>query len=397
MLLSFEVDGYKLFDERVIFSMNALKKFKRLQENIYTQKVGNKEYNVLKSAIIYGPNNSGKTTFIKAMAVLKNIVENECIDEVTRDNLNFNFFDGERVINYKIEFLGDTHHFIYELSFTERNEITKEILVVDSKRVLDRFGKNGKEIRQVIDLLGHYKNKLMVTCLPKKYRTCYEEFKMFFSKLLILQYTENNVQPTLDMLNDIKYSKDFMDLITHSDTNIKKMKINKDVDAETFSYVPKDVAEYLKLESTYEKNGKSFTFPSILVDSIGTKKLIVYASYILKALREKMTLVVDELDTSWHTLLTRNIFALFNSISNSRAQIIASCHDLLLLDDEHMFRRDQIWFTYKDKQGTYFYSLSDFKVDSSEKQGMVMSNYLKGKYGALPYPMMGEICDDETK
>ena len=98
-----------------------------------------------------------------------------------------------------------------------------------------------------------------------------------------------------------------------------------------------------------------------------------------------MTLVVDELDTSWHTLLTRNIFALFNSVSNKRAQIIASCHDLLLLDDKHMFRRDQIWFTYKDKQGTYFYSLADFKVDSSEKQGMVMANYLKGKYGALPY------------
>jgi len=397
MLLSFEVDGYKLFDEPVCFSMHALKKFKRLNENVYTQKVGNKSYDVLKSAIIYGPNNSGKTTFIKAIAALKHIVEEECVDDITKDNLNFNFFDSKRNIDYRIEFIGEVNHYMYELSFNEKNEITGEILLVDGKKILDRFGKNNKDVAQIIELLGHYKNKLMVTCLPKKYIEYYEEFKQFFAKLLILQYTENNVQPTLDMLNDIKYSKDFMELITKSDTNIKKMKINKNVDAETFSYVPKDVAEYLKLESTYEKDGKSFTFPSILVDSIGTKKLIVYASYILKALREKMTLVVDELDTSWHTLLTRNIFALFNSISNTRAQIIASCHDLLLLDDEHMFRRDQIWFTYKDKQGTYFYSLSDFKVDSSEKQGMVMSNYLKGKYGALPYPMMGEFFNDESK
>ena len=397
MLLSFEVDGYKLFDEGVNFSMHALNKFKRLQENVYTQKIGNKEYRVLKSAVIYGPNNSGKTTFIKSIAALKNVIENEYIDEITKDNLNFNFFDNKRNINYLIEFLGDTNHYVYELSFSEKNEITKEILTVNGKKILDRFGKNHKDVSQVIELLGHYKNKLLVTCLPKKYIEYYTEFKSFFSKLLILQYTENNVQPTLDMLNDIKYSKDFMNLIISSDTNIKKMKINKNVDAETFSYVPKDVAEYLKLESTYEKDGKSFTFPSILVDSIGTKKLIVYASYILKALKEKMTLVVDELDTSWHTLLTRNIFALFNSVSNKRAQIIASCHDLLLLDDKHMFRRDQIWFTYKDKQGTYFYSLADFKVDSSEKQGMVMANYLKGKYGALPYPMMGELFDDESK
>lgn len=397
MLLSFEVDGYKLFDEPVIFSMKALKKFKRLHENIFTQRIGSKEYNVLKSAVIYGPNNSGKTTFIKAISALKHIVEDECVDEITKDNLNFNFFDSNRNINYMIEFISENHHYVYNLSFNEKNEITDERLYVNGKKILDRFGKNDKEVNTVIELLGHYKNKLMVMCLPKKYMIYYEEFKMFFSKLLILQYTENNVQPTLEMLNDIKYSKDFMELITHSDTNIKKMNINKNVDAEAFSYVPKDVAEYLKLESTYEKDGKSFTFPSILVDSIGTKKLIVYASYILKAIREKMTLVVDELDTSWHTLLTRNIFALFNSISNNRAQLIASCHDLLLLDDENMFRRDQIWFTYKDKQGTYFYSLSDFKVDSQEKQGMVMANYLKGKYGALPYPMMGEFFDDESK
>ena len=125
MLLSFEVDGYKLFDERVSFSMKALKKFKRLQENIYVQKVGNKEYNALKSAIIYGPNNSGKTTFIKSISVLKSIVENECIDDITKDNLNFNFFDSHRDIHYLIEFISETNHFVYELSFTEKNEITE--------------------------------------------------------------------------------------------------------------------------------------------------------------------------------------------------------------------------------------------------------------------------------
>jgi len=104
MLLSFEVDGYKLFDEPVCFSMHALKKFKRLNENVYTQKVGNKSYDVLKSAIIYGPNNSGKTTFIKAIAALKHIVEEECVDDITKDNLNFNFFDSKRNIDYRIEF-----------------------------------------------------------------------------------------------------------------------------------------------------------------------------------------------------------------------------------------------------------------------------------------------------
>ena len=38
--------------------------------------------------------------------------------------------------------------------------------------------KNKKDVAQVMELLGHYKNKLMVTSLPKKYRTYYDEFKM---------------------------------------------------------------------------------------------------------------------------------------------------------------------------------------------------------------------------
>ena len=397
MLLAFEVQGYKVFDERVEFSMHANKRFKKLKENVYTKIIKGKEISALKSAIIYGPNNSGKTTFIKAVSVLKNIIEKECIDDICYDSLNFNFFDKDKTIEFFIEFLSEDHHYEYHLSFNTKKEITEEILIVDSKTILDRYGKNNKQVGQILDLLSHYKNKLMVTCLPKDYKDYYEGFKAFFDKILVLQYIENNIQPTLDMLNDIKYNEEFLKLITSSDISIKEMKVSKNIDPQSFSYVPKDVAEYLKLESTYEKDGKSYSFPSILVDSIGTKKLIVYASYILKALKEERILLVDELDTSWHTLLTRNIFALFNSIGNVRAQLIASCHDLLLLDDEHMFRRDQIWFTYKDKKGTYFYSLSDFKVDSSEKPGMVMANYLKGKYGALPYPMMGDSVSEENR
>ena len=397
MLLSFEVEGYKVFDERIEFSMNANMRFKKLKENIYTKVIKGKEINALKSAIIYGPNNSGKTTFIKAVSVLKSIVEKECVDDVCHDTLNFNFFGDDKIIDFYIEFLSGEHHYEYQLGFNTKKEITEEILIVDNKTILNRYGKNDTQVAQVLDLLGHYKNKLMVTSLPKVYREYYEGFKAFFDKILVLQYIENNIQPTLDMLNDIKYNEEFLSLITNSDISIKDMKVRKEVDAQSFSYVPKDVAEYLRLESTYEKDGKSYSFPSILVDSIGTKKLIVYASYILRALKEEKILLVDELDTSWHTLLTRNIFALFNSIGNVRAQLIASCHDLLLLDDEHMFRRDQIWFTYKDKKGTYFYSLSDFKVDSSEKPGMVMANYLKGKYGALPYPMMGDSVSEKSE
>ena len=212
--------------------------------------------------------------------------------------------------------------------------------------------------------------------------------------MIVLQHVDENIQSTFDILEDPLYKEDFIRLIRNSDTNIKDVRISKDINREKFSYVPKEVAEYLRLESTYEKNGQKISFPSILVDSLGTKKLIVYASYILKALKENYVLVIDELDSSWHTVLTRNIFALFNSVSNTSSQLIASSHDLLLLDDENMFRRDQIWFTYKDIESIYFYSLNDFRAEAGKKSN-ALTNYLKGKYGALPYPEIGDLMNEK--
>ena len=115
MLLAFEVEGYKLFDERIEFTMHANMRFKKLKENIYTKTIKNRDIHALKSAIIYGPNNSGKTTFIKAVSVLKGIIEKECIDDVCNDSLNFNFFGENKTIDFFIEFLSEDHHYEFKL------------------------------------------------------------------------------------------------------------------------------------------------------------------------------------------------------------------------------------------------------------------------------------------
>jgi hypothetical protein len=51
-----------------------------------------------------------------------------------------------------------------------------------------------------------------------------------------------------------------------------------------------------------------------------------------------------------------------------------------------LFRRDQIWFTDKDKYGeAKLYSLADFKSDQVRKNELYEDNYIKGKYGAVPF------------
>jgi hypothetical protein len=119
-------------------------------------------------------------------------------------------------------------------------------------------------------------------------------------------------------------------------------------------------------------------------ESEGTKKLFAMAGPLLAALEEGRAFVVDELDARLHPLITRAIIALFNSPeSNPRdAQLVFATHDTNLLDRRY-FRRDQIWFTEKDRRGsTQLYSLAEFRVRNDASYGR---DYIRGKYGGVPY------------
>jgi len=65
--------------------------------------------------------------------------------------------------------------------------------------------------------------------------------------------------------------------------------------------------------------------------------------------------------------------------------LIFNTHDTNLLSSG-LFRRDQIWFTEKDKYGAAsLYSLADFKEQRVRKEEAFEDNYIRGKYGAVPY------------
>ena len=102
------------------------------------------------------------------------------------------------------------------------------------------------------------------------------------------------------------------------------------------------------------------------------------------ALIEGDTLIVDELDSRLHPMMTRFLIELFNSNETNRAnaQLIFVTHDTNLLTNR-IFRRDQIWFTEKDRYGaTDLYSLVDYKVRADAS---FSKDYILGKYGAIPF------------
>ena len=95
-------------------------------------------------------------------------------------------------------------------------------------------------------------------------------------------------------------------------------------------------------------------------------------------------LFVDELDARLHPLLTQEIVKLFNDPEKNpnRAQLVFATQDTNLLD-HRLLRRDQIWFTEKDREGaSHLYSLVEFKIDNDAP---FEKDYVQGRYGAIPY------------
>jgi hypothetical protein len=121
-------------------------------------------------------------------------------------------------------------------------------------------------------------------------------------------------------------------------------------------------------------------------ESDGTQMMLHLLGPVYKSLQRGGVLFVDEVDTSLHPHLTRQLVRLFHDPeSNPKgAQLIFTTHDTSLLDPT-LFRRDQIWFTAKDASGaTDLYSLDDYKEYKPRKDEALQKGYLAGRYGAVP-------------
>ena len=123
----------------------------------------------------------------------------------------------------------------------------------------------------------------------------------------------------------------------------------------------------------------------LMDESSGTRNLLFIAGPVMDILSKGVTLVIDELDTSLHTLLVRELVRLFHSpeINAKGAQLIFTTHDASLLDAPDLFRRDQIWFVEKDgDQSSGLVGLSEF---SPRKNEALERGYLMGRYGGVPF------------
>ena len=107
--------------------------------------------------------------------------------------------------------------------------------------------------------------------------------------------------------------------------------------------------------------------------------------------------VIDEIDRSLHSLLTWQLINAYLECchADSRSQLLLATHDLLLMD-QSLFRRDEIWLTERNREGrSELFSLNDFEGIRNEKD--VLESYLRGKFGGIPKLQLHHALVDRSK
>ena len=428
MIVEFRLGNYKSYRNIRKFTMVATSDVTHFEDNVATVTIshGQKDrtINVLKSAVIYGANASGKSNLLIAVKFMKEFVFKSSKDMQIDEMIPVEpciVAEGsqDEPSHFEIIFFDEGVRYRYGFEVTKA-AVTSEWLF---------FSPKGKEARLFVREKGKYDIGPYFRegkGLPEKTRdnalflSVCAQFNGKISTIILNWFKNLNVisgiedkdylQFTLSKLNDKDFLENIKKFIRYADLGIEDISFeDRDVDlselpdairtlpdtirTKIFQEIEKRGEEAVRailrqFRFTHAKfNGHNRTGPVAFEqhqESQGTQKLFAIAGPILDTLKLGKTLFIDELDTRLHPLLTQYLIRLFNSrkSNTNNAQLIFATHDTNLLSSR-FFRRDQIWFAEKDNLSTTdLYSLSDFKV---RKDATFNKDYIMGKYGAIPY------------
>ena len=192
-----------------------------------------------------------------------------------------------------------------------------------------------------------------------------------------------NNRISLKILSDENYKNELIKFIRTFESRIEGIKIEPDS-----IEVVKNNNGIVKIELIHKGEKGIIKALPLELETNGTRKMFHLFDFFMDALKFGMVLFIDELDAKLHPLMTRYIINLFNKEETNigNGQLIYSTHDTVNLNND-TFRRDEIWFAEKDKDGiSKIYSLSDYKINDTKVRNDATYNkdYLSGRYGAIP-------------
>lgn len=423
MLLSFSVSNYLSFKTKTTLDLLATS----IKEHVNANTFSAERYTLLKSAVIYGANASGKSNFIKAMSTMRRLVlrsfEQSSAEElgITPFLLNTetahapSFFEVTLLIDdvrYRYGFEATNDRIYAEWLFETKKQAEKPLFVreQDGIEVIARAFPEGRELEE-----RTRDNALFLAVVDQFNGKIAKKMMNWFNNFITVSGLghEGYKALTFRMLENEQLRPILQDFYKRLDLGFDDVAVSKEtVNLEALPLIlPIDSINQLNTDQEgifriniktvhkkYDQNSKAVDnveFDMRSQESSGTNKLFNISGAVFDVLYEGGVFVIDELDATLHPLLTSAITRLFHSKESNpkNAQLVFATHDTNLLQYGN-YRRDQIFFVEKNKFGaSEMYSLVEYKEEGKtiRKDRSFEKDYIEGRYGAIP------IIDNLTK
>jgi len=425
MLIEFSVENYRSIQEKQTLSMVASEDEKMLHTNSFVMPDTDK-LRLLTSAVIYGANASGKSNLLRAMQTLRRLVINSATrmqvgEKLPIEPFKLNSESAKNPTNFEAIFFHQGTRYEYGVSLNRervyeewliaypderpQNWFSRQYIPDNPKFQSDEgykwsFGKGLKGEKLRIKKFVRSNSLFLSHAAQNNHPQLTEIFEWFQDEINILNPSSHTIEFTLSVFDeDDSFPERVAKLLNQADIGISGIKIErKPIPEGLLSYfnqfikqeieqLERDVIDDIqKLDviTLHKMNDSDKEIEFDMDDeSDGTQRLFEMAGLWLYVLQYGEVLLVDELDRSLHPVLSKALLKMFNDpeINKNNAQLIFTTHDTILLDAE-MLRRDQVWFTEKDKNMTKLYSLLDFQPREDES---LQKGYLRGRYGGIPF------------
>lgn len=427
MIVRFTVENWMSFRDRTEFSMIASRE---RQHGFRVPRIEKYKTGILPVAAIYGGNASGKTNLFKALNFAKNLVVKgtrpESLIPIDPFRLDAQYIN--KPVHFSFELLIDD--IMYEFSFSvTRNEVIEEKLVKilgRSEKVLYHRQNNEPNFDPSLEkdqflrfaFKGTRNNQLFLTNSITQKVENFKPVYDWFNNRLELVAPDTRFEPFEQFLDESHpLYANMNSLLSQLDTGIAhlgsedipfeniplpgplKTKLQEDVKEgmsvrilgepinERFIVTRKGGELRAKKLITYhpQPGGVEVKF-EMYQESDGSQRIIDLLPAFLEIAdaNSKRVYVIDEVDRSLHTLLTRQLLESYLSgcSQDSRAQLLFTTHDVLLMDQQ-LLRRDEMWITERDAAGvSSLMSFSEYKDVRYDKD--IRKSYLQGRLGGIP-------------
>lgn len=419
MILNFSVKNFGSIKNKQTLSFEA-DDSKHLEDTYVVNLAGKR---VLKLALIYGANASGKTTILKALNFLRSLtlkpesMKNDLLEfhpflfdpKTPHQNtlISIEFICGQRIYDYSVE-LTQVAIVSENLSYTEgevKTEVYHRTTDLENQFTHIHFKKSRNDT-QILEantlanntVLGGY---LKTNIEQKELQDCIDWFQNYLNPMIYPKADLFSlISSEIDKKNISKY--DVLEILKKADFNISDIVLRKKEHD-----VPYDFIDYLKNKPNYSEenfqdldgkrkyvtidvgfehtvNEVKYRLP-IQEESQGTRRYYGFAGLLSLLIKKSKAFLVDELEASLHPDLYLHFLILF--ILNCRqSQIVATTHNRELLENKDIFRNDAIWFTDKEEDcATELYSLFDFHDSVVNEKTNILEAYKSGKLSASPH------------